>query len=61
MNHLALICRHKTPEIPQSTLPHSCMNKSFEPHCSATSKATLALTLHSRNFEPSSWFPLQWH
>ena len=51
MSHLALIGRHKTPESPQSTLPHSCMNKYFVPHRGATRKATLAATLHSRNFQ----------
>ena len=61
MSHLAVIRRHKTPESTQSTLPHSCMNEPFEPHHSATRKATLALTLHSRNLERLNWCFLQWH
>ena len=61
MSHSALICRYKTPESPQSSLPHSCINKYFEPHRGATRKATLAPTLHPHNFECFNWFPLQWH
>ena len=61
MSHLALIRWHKIPDSPQSTLLHSCMNRSFEPHCGATRKATLAPTLRSRNFERFNWSPLRWH